>query len=237
MTSATRPPATARSTTPTISPAWRTTRPVRPFTASIVASTRRQFLPPGQHTQQIASDRDRADHRFPGHHHHRAAVRPGHHVRIENPGQGLDVTIAASLGERGDHPVTVGALHVEPGLPTDVPTGRGGQLSELFRCAADDVGDLGEGHAEHVVQDEADPFGRAELLHRHQQGHGHRLVERHDVGRVGGLRTPGTERPNAPTVPPIAPAARAETPAPATRSRCNSPAGRARYRARPGRSG
>lgn len=54
------------------------------------------------------------------------------------------------------------------------------------RGAADDRGHLGEGVAEHVVQDEGDPFGRGHRFEDHEQGHVDRLVEGDPVGRVGG---------------------------------------------------
>ena len=51
-------------------------------------------------------------------------------------------------------------------------------------CATD------ERHAEHVVQDEHDPLGRAEPLQHDEQGQLDVVVEGDPVGRVGGRRRP-----------------------------------------------
>ena len=56
---------------------------------------------------------------------------------------------------------------------------------------ADDLGHLGEGVAEDVVQDERDALGRGHRFEHDEEGHVDRLVEGDPVGRVGG----GAARP------------------------------------------
>ena len=74
----------------------------------------------------------------------------------------------------------------------DAAAGRGGQLAACRRRAADDLGHLGEGVAEDVVQDERDALGRGHRFEHDEEGHVDRLVEGDPVGRVdrGAARPP-----------------------------------------------
>ena len=75
----------------------------------------------------------------------------------------------------------------------DAAAGRGGQLAAGRRGTADDLGHLGEGVAEHIVQDERDALGRGHRFEHDQESHADRLVQGDPVGRVGR----GTARPPA----------------------------------------
>ena len=68
----------------------------------------------------------------------------------------------------------------------DAAPGRRRELATRHRRAADDLGDLGEGVAEHVVEDERDALGGCHRLEHDEEGHVDRLVERDPVGRVHG---------------------------------------------------
>src|SRR5262249_6641515 len=67
----------------------------------------------------------------------------------------------------------------------DAAAAGGGQLPGGGRGAADDAGDLGEGIAEDVVQDERDALSGGHRLEHDQERHGDRLVEGDAVGGVG----------------------------------------------------
>src|SRR6185437_14145397 len=69
---------------------------------------------------------------------------------------------------------------------------RGGQLAARRRAPAGDLGYLGEGVAEDVVQDERDALGRGQRLEHDEERHADRLVEGDPVGGVddGGVRAP-----------------------------------------------
>ena len=72
-------------------------------------------------------------------------------------------------------------------LPADWSTRRragGGQLAARLGRAPHDRGDLGERVVEDVVEDEGDALGRRHRLQHDQEGHVHRLVEGHPIGRV-----------------------------------------------------
>jgi hypothetical protein len=55
----------------------------------------------------------------------------------------------------------------------DATAGGRGQLTARRRSAADDLGDLAEGVAEHVVQDERGALGRGHRIENDQEGHRH----------------------------------------------------------------
>jgi hypothetical protein len=67
----------------------------------------------------------------------------------------------------------------------DAAAGRGGQLAACRRCAPGDLGDLGEGITEDVVQDERHALGRGHRLKHDQEGHADRLIQGDPVSRVG----------------------------------------------------
>ncbi len=73
------------------------------------------------------------------------------------------------------------------GLRGQHPAARGeGQLPAGAGRPAGDLGDVGEGKAEDVVQDERDPLGRRHRVQHDQERHADRLVQGDPVRRVRG---------------------------------------------------
>ena len=94
-------------------------------------------------------------------------------VRVEHRQQPGEVAAARSREEGIDggplvRPVRIGSLSCS--LDPDPPAGPAGELAGRGRRAPDDLGNLVEGHGEHVVEDERDALGRCQLLEDHQQG-------------------------------------------------------------------
>ena len=70
--------------------------------------------------------------------------------------------------------------------------GRGGQLAAGCRGAAGDLGHVGEGVAEDVVQDERDALGRSHRFEQDEEGHVDRLIQGDPVDWIGrGAWLPG----------------------------------------------
>jgi len=59
------------------------------------------------------------------------------------------------------------------------------ELPDRCGCAADGVGDLGEGQSEQVVQYPGGALGGGERLEHHEQRPAHRVVQADAVRRVG----------------------------------------------------
>jgi hypothetical protein len=76
-----------------------------------------------------------------------------------------------------------GGWEPRPAL-SDIAAGPRGQLPYGCRGPAYDIGDLGKGHAEDIVQQERRPFGRGQALQNQQQSHADRLVQRDPIGRI-----------------------------------------------------
>ena len=79
------------------------------------------------------------------------------------------------------------------GAERDAAARRGGQLAACRRRAADDLGYLGEGVAENVVQDERDALGLRHRFEHDEERHADRLIQGHPVGGIGH----GATRPRA----------------------------------------
>lgn len=79
-----------------------------------------------------------------------------------------------------------------------VPAGAVRELADGRGAAVDDLGDLGVGVAEHLVQDEHRPLQRGQRLQDDEHRHRHGLPAQHTVGGVRGrhlgLGGPGHER-------------------------------------------
>jgi hypothetical protein len=92
--------------------------------------------------------------------HPSAAVGAHDDVRVEQGGEPVDVPLGGRGGERlDDLPLLLPARRVPRPVLGDVPAGAGGELADAPRRPADDAGDLVEGEAEDVVQDERRPLG------------------------------------------------------------------------------
>jgi MFS family permease len=82
----------------------------------------------------------------------RAAVAAGHHVRVEDGQQGLEVA-GAGGGQEGVHDAALaGVVRVgRRGRALDAAAGPAGELAGRDHGAAEDRGDVVEGHVEHVA--------------------------------------------------------------------------------------
>ena len=100
------------------------------------------------------------------------AVRSEDDIRVEHRQQPGEVAAARS-GEEGIdrrslvRPVRIGSLFYS--LDPYPPAGPAGKLAGRARRAPDDLGNLVEGHREHVVEDKRDAFGRRQLPEDHEQ--------------------------------------------------------------------
>ncbi len=114
-----------------------------------------------------------------------AAVCDRRGVGVEQADQGVDVLGFPCLLEGPDDLGLPGG-RARGGLRgADATPGRGGQLAACRRGTADDLGHLGEGVAEDVVQDERDALSRGHRVEHDQESHVDRLVQGDPVGGVG----------------------------------------------------
>jgi hypothetical protein len=105
-------------------------------------------------------------------------------VRVEKTDEGIDVCGFPRLSEVRDEAGLPGRRSRGSLCGADTAAGCGGQLAACRRGTAGDLGDVGEGVAKDVVQDERDALGRSHRFEYHEEGHVDRLVEGDPVGRV-----------------------------------------------------
>ena len=133
-----------------------------------------------------------------------AAVGAQHDLGVEHGHERVEVT-AAGGGEEGvDHLALAGQVGVGRGRGALHPApGPAGELAGRVRGAADDRGDLVEGHGEHVVQHEGEPLGRRQRVEHDEQREADRVGQQRLVlgvdRRVRGSRSGRARaRPAAP---------------------------------------
>lgn len=87
--------------------------------------------------------------------------------------------IACLLGppESGDRLVELGGGDPRATVGVHATPGRRRELTARARSPAGDLGDVGEGIPEDVVQDERHPLGRGQPFEHDQHGHAHGFVE------------------------------------------------------------
>ena len=130
-----------------------------------------------------------------------AAVADEGDVGGEQGQRGVEVAGAHGEGEAtGEIPVGVVGPALERGTRlADAAAGPAGGLAAGLGGAADDLGDLGEGHGEHVGEEEHRPVLGAEGVEHHQEAEGERGGPVDDLGRVRGVA--GRGRRSAPPSP------------------------------------
>jgi hypothetical protein len=120
---------------------------------------------------------------------HCPAVSPEHHVGVKHREQSLEVTLASRREERVGHLTLAAQVCFRNRRRTLQPAaGPARELTSRCRRALDDWSDLGEGHSEHVVQDEREPLGGIERLEHHHQRETHRVGQQRLLLGVAPIR-------------------------------------------------
>ena len=179
-----RSPATSNANTVTVTPSCWATRPGWPLTVR----SRIVMLPGARLAISAQAARDLLG-AFDGAQEgdgEAAAVGDRRGVGVEQADEGVDVLGFPGLLEVPDDVGLPGGRGRGSLRGADAAAGGGGQLAAGRRGAADDLGHLGEGVAEDVVQDERDALGRGHRVEHDEEGHADRLVQGDPVGRVGG---------------------------------------------------
>ena len=175
------PPATVKPMTESGWSPSATTTPAAPFTR---AGTDERC---GQgERDRPGRDLGRAPHQGGGSRTGEPAVGPEHDVGIEHGDERLEVATPRGGEERVDHLPLTGPVGVGHGGALHPATGPAGELARRLGGAAHDLGDLVEGHGEHVVQDEGQPLARRQRLEHDQQGETDGVGEERLVLGTGG---------------------------------------------------
>src|ERR1700761_8344490 len=100
-----------------------------------------------------------------------SGIGPEHDIRIEQSQQGIELAIARGIEKGGDDVAsTFEVAFVTRSGALYAPTATTGQLARGRSVAIDDRCNLLERHAEHVMQDKGNTFGRSQRVeHRHQR--------------------------------------------------------------------